>query len=314
MTNSIASTYEDFLLASEKAAISAATVRGKGDGKLADKLATDSLRTSLNRLNHQIRVVIGEGERDEAPMLYINELLGSATSNLNLDLAVDPLECTTNCAQNLPNSMCVMVIAKEDSLLSAPDTYMMKICGSSKLKGHLSINYSTIKNLQICCDKLNKKPEELKIVVMDRERHLNIINDMRSFGVNPILITDGDVSAGIEAAEGRIDLLYGIGAAPEGVITAAAVKALNGFFLGKLVFQSDEFLDRSKEMLGEDIHKIWSENELCIGDDYFFIASGVCDGWIPGVKFSSVGVEVFSKVIFGNSKKIRLINNIYSNE
>ena len=149
MTNSIASTYKDFLLASEKAAISAATVRGKGDGKLADKFATDSLRTSLNRLNHQIRVVIGEGERDEAPMLYINELLGSATSNLNLDLAVDPLECTTNCPQNLPNSMCVMVIAKEDSLLSAPDTYMMKICGSSKLKGHLSINYSTIKNLQI---------------------------------------------------------------------------------------------------------------------------------------------------------------------
>ena len=297
-----------------KAAIAASKFRGLNDKIGADKAAVDVMRRELNTINMDGRVVIGEGERDEAPMLYINELLGSATSNLNLDLAVDPLECTTNCAQNLPNSMCVMVIAKEDSLLSAPDTYMMKICGSSKLKGHLSINYSTIKNLQICCDKLNKKPEELKIVVMDRERHLNIINDIRSFGVNPILITDGDVSAGIEAAEGKIDLLYGIGAAPEGVITAAAVKALNGFFLGKLVFQSDEFLDRSKKMLGEDIHKIWSENELCIGDDYFFIASGVCDGWIPGVKFSSEGVEVFSKVIFGNSEKIHLINNKYSNE
>lgn len=314
MINNVISNYEDFLIASEKAAISAATVRGKGDGKLADKLATDSLRTSLNKLNYQVRVVIGEGERDEAPMLYINEILGNSSSNLSLDLAVDPLECTANCAQNLPNSMSVMVVAKEGSLLSAPDTYMMKICGSSKLKGYLSINYSTVKNLQICCEKLNKKPEELKIVVMDRERHLEIINDIRSFGVNPILISDGDVSAGIEAAEGKIDLLYGIGAAPEGVITAAAAKALNGFFLGKLVFQSDSFLDRSKKILGEDIHKIWSEDELCIGQDYFFIASGVCDGWIKGVKFSSEGVEVFSKVIFGNSEKIHLINNKYSNE
>jgi fructose-1,6-bisphosphatase class II len=314
MINSVISNYKDFLIASEKAAISAATVRGKGDGKLADKLATDSLRISLNKLNYQVRVVIGEGERDEAPMLYIDEILGNSSSNLSIDLAVDPLECTTNCAQNLPNSMSVMVVAKEGSLLSAPDTYMMKICGSSKLKGHLSINYSTVKNLQICCEKLNKKPEELKIVVMDRERHLEIINDMRSFGVNPILISDGDVSAGIEAAEGKIDLLYGIGAAPEGVITAAAAKALNGFFLGKLVFQSDSFLDRSKKILGEDIHKIWSEDELCIGQDYFFIASGVCDGWIKGVKFSSEGVEVFSKVIFGNSEKIHIINNKYSNE
>jgi len=311
MINSVISNYKDFLIASEKAAISAATVRGKGDGKLADKLATDSLRNALNLNQHSTKVVIGEGERDDAPMLFIGEILGKNKSGMKLELAVDPLECTTNCANNLPNSMTVLVISGENTLLNAPDTYMMKICGQKSLKNHLSINHSVKKNLSITCEVLKKNPEDLKIVILDRERHDKLIKEVKDFGSTPILISDGDVSAGIEAAEGKVDLLYGIGAAPEGVITAAAVKALGGFFLGKLIFDNQSFLNRSKKMLGNQIDKIWSENELCKGEDYFFIATGVCDGWVPGVKFNKNSIKVFSKIIFGNSSEINLIERKY---
>ena len=147
---------------------------------------------------------------------------------------------------------------------------------------------------------------------MDRDRHKDLIASMESFGVSPILIGDGDVTGGLKAVQGEVDLLYGIGAAPEGVITATAVRALGGFFEGQLVFYDKEFESRAQKMVGSDINKIWTANDLCTSDDTFFIASGVCSGWVPGVKFVEDRAMVTSKIIFGSTGEVKLITNEYN--
>ena len=159
--------------------------------------------------------------------------------------------------------------------------------------------------------KYDKNISELKIIVMDRERHIDLISNLKDLGVQPILIGDGDVSGGLKAAEGSVDLLYGIGAAPEGVITATAVKAMGGFFEGRLHFMDDSFKERALKMLGSDINNLWSADHLCRSSDSFFIASGVCSGWIPGVKFDGNKAEVTSKIIFGDSSETQIITNEY---
>tara|TARA_B100001057_G_scaffold105180_1_gene102718 strand:- start:1440 stop:2393 length:954 start_codon:yes stop_codon:yes gene_type:complete len=305
--------YQIYLEATEKAAIAAAKLRGNGDGVAADKAATDAMRSVLKKSKILTRVVIGEGERDDAPMLFIGEELGDESSNLKIDIAVDPLECTNHCAKDLPDALAVLAASQRGSLLHAPDTYMNKLCGSSALVGKISLKKSVKFNIEQASKALNKKKSDLKIVVMDRERHKELIKQMIDVGVEPILIGDGDVSAGLKAAEGKIDLLYGIGAAPEGVITAAAVKALGGFFEGKLFFKDEIFKKRAVKMLGNKINKIWTSDELCKSEDTFFVASGVCSGWIPGVKFDGEKAIVTSKIIFGDSNKDLIITNEYVN-
>jgi len=305
--------YQIYLEATEKAAIAAAKLRGNGDGVAADKAATDAMRSVLKNSKILTRVVIGEGERDDAPMLFIGEELGNKSSNLKIDIAVDPLECTNHCAKDLPDALAVLAASQRGALLHAPDTYMNKLCGQKALVGKISLERSVKFNLEQASKALNKKKSDLKIVVMDRDRHKELIKKMIDEGVEPILIGDGDVSAGLKAAEGKIDLLYGIGAAPEGVITAAAVKALGGFFEGKLFFKDEIFKKRAIKMLGNKIDKIWTSDELCKSDDTFFVASGVCSGWIPGVKFDGEKVIVTSKIIFGDSKKDLIITNEYVN-
>ena len=174
-----------------------------------------------------------------------------------------------------------------------------------------TFNNSIEDNLSMTSKVLQKNISELKIIVMDRDRHIDLISKMKDLGVEPILIGDGDVSGGLKAAEGSVDLLYGIGAAPEGVITATAVKAMGGFFEGRLHFMDDSFKERALEMLGNDINNLWSADDLCQSSDSFFIASGVCSGWIPGVKFDGNKAEVTSKIIFGDSKKTQIITNEY---
>jgi fructose-1,6-bisphosphatase class II len=303
--------YHIYLKATELAAIAAAKLRGNGDGKAADKVATEAMRKVLQESNIHTRVVIGEGERDDAPMLYIGEEMGDLSSDLKIDIAVDPLECTNHCAKNLPDALAVLAAAPRGTLLHAPDTYMDKLCGSKELIGKLSLSNSVSENLKATSKALNKSMSDLKIIVMDRDRHIDLIREINLLGVEPILIGDGDVSGGLKAAEGSVDLLYGIGAAPEGVITATAVKAMGGYFEGKLHFMDQSFKDRAITMLGEKIHNTWSDDELCKSSDSFFVASGVCTGWIPGVKFDGNKAIVTSKLIFGDTKKTKIITNEY---
>ena len=303
--------YHIYLKATELAAIAAAKLRGNGDGKAADKVATEAMRKVLQESNIHTRVVIGEGERDDAPMLYIGEEMGDLSSDLKIDIAVDPLECTNHCAKNLPDALAVLAAAPRGTLLHAPDTYMDKLCGSKELIGKLSLSNSVSENLKATSKALNKSMSDLKIIVMDRDRHIDLIREMNLLGVEPILIGDGDVSGGLKAAEGSVDLLYGIGAAPEGVITATAVKAMGGYFEGKLHFMDQSFKDRAITMLGEKIHNTWSDDELCKSSDSFFVASGVCTGWIPGVEFDGNKAVVTSKIIFGDSNDSKIITNEY---
>ena len=303
--------YNLYLKATEAAAIAAAKLRGSRDGKAADKVATEAMRTVLQDSEIHTRVVIGEGERDDAPMLYIGEEMGNSNSSLKIDIAVDPLECTNHCANDLPDALSVLAAAPRGTLLHAPDTYMNKLCGSSKLLGHVSLLNSIEENVSLAAKALDKNISELKIVIMDRERHIELIAKMKDLNVEPILIGDGDVSAGLKAVEGNVDLLYGIGAAPEGVITATAVKAMGGFFEGKLHFMDESFKSRAVKMLGNDINNLWSADDLCQSSDSFFVASGVCSGWIPGVRFTNDQAIVTSKIIFGDSKESKIITNKY---
>ena len=303
--------YQSFLRATEQAAIAAAHLRGCGDGKIADKAATEAMRSVLNQEPVHTRVVIGEGERDDAPMLFIGEELGDTTSDMKIDIAVDPLECTNHCAHDLPDAISVLAAAPKGSLMGAPDTYMNKLCGNKALKGHVSLTQSVSENLFATAQALNKDVHDLQVIVLDRDRHQDLIADIHSAGANTVLIKDGDVAGGLRAVEGEVDLLYGIGAAPEGVITATAVKALDGFFEGQLHFYDAEFEQRASQMLGDDIHKIWSADELCTAQDAFFVASGVCSGWLPGVKFHDNKAIVSSRVIFGETGESKLITNEY---
>ena len=304
--------YQSFLRATEQAAIAAAHLRGCGDGKMADKAATEAMRSVLNQEPVHTRVVIGEGERDDAPMLFIGEELGDTTSDMKIDIAVDPLECTNHCAHDLPDAISVLAAAPKGSLMGAPDTYMNKLCGSKALKGHVSLTQSVSENLSATAQALNKDIHDLQVIVLDRDRHQDLIADIHSAGANTVLIKDGDVAGGLRAVEGEVDLLYGIGAAPEGVITATAVKALDGFFEGQLRFYDAEYEKRASQMLGDDIHKIWSADELCTSQDAFFVASGVCSGWLPGVKFHDNKAIVSSRVIFGETGESKLITNEYN--
>ena len=310
--NKVTENYNLYLKATEAAAIAAAKLRGNGDGKAADKVATEAMRSVLQDSEIHTRVVIGEGERDDAPMLYIGEEMGNSESNLKIDIAVDPLECTNHCAKDLPDALAVLAAAPRGALLHAPDTYMNKLCGSSKLVGKVSLLNSVEENLSLAAKALEKNISDLKIIVMDRDRHISLIAKMKELNVEPILIGDGDVSGGLKAAEGAVDLLYGIGAAPEGVITATAVKAMGGFFEGKLHFKDEAFKTRALEMLGDKIDNMWSSDDLCQSNDSFFIASGGCTGWIPGVKFDGDKAIVTSKIIFGDSKESKIVTNEYN--
>ena len=292
-----------FLQATEAAAVAASPWRGKGDGKAADGAAVEAMRAVFDKVPFDGRVAIGEGERDDAPMLWIGEPLGSmqgVSGAPRIDIAVDPLECTNHVANNLPNAMAVLAAAPRGSLLHAPDCYMDKIAGSKELLGELSLDAETSYNLESACSILEKAPSELNVVVMDRPRHVDLIRDINDFGSNIIKIGDGDVSAALNAAdpESDIDLLMGIGAAPEGVITATAMRGLNAVFQGRLVFKNEGHRERAERMIEGDVERLWDRDDLCSSEDSIFIASGVCDGRTKGVEFHQDGkASVHSEII-----------------
>ncbi|MBT5613826.1 MAG: fructose-bisphosphatase class II family protein [Euryarchaeota archaeon] len=277
-----------FLDATESAAIAAAAWIGRNDGKAADGAAVEAMRKVFDTVPFDGRVAIGEGERDDAPMLWIGEPLGAMQGDpeaISIDIAVDPLECTNHVAYNLPNAMAVLAAAPRGELLHAPDCYMDKIAGSSELMGEISLGAGTSYNIEAACSVLGKNSSELKVVVMDRPRHIELIKELKEYNVDIKLIGDGDVSAALDAADpnSEIDMLMGIGAAPEGVITATALRGLNAPFEGRLVFKNEGHKERAEKMIDGDIEKIWDRDELCSSNDSIFIGTGVCDGRTNGV-------------------------------
>ena len=291
-----------FLQATESAAIAASKWIGKGDGKAADGAAVEAMRSVFDTVPFNGRVAIGEGERDDAPMLWIGEPLGSlqgVPGSPAIDIAVDPLECTNHVAYDLPNAMAVLAAAPRGALLHAPDCYMNKISGSSELNGEISLDASTSYNIEATSHALDKPINDLNVVVMDRPRHENLIKELRYLSVNVVLIGDGDIAAALNAADpdSNVDLLMGIGAAPEGVITATALRGLNAPFEGRLVFKNEGHRSRAEKMIDGDIERLWGRDDLCTSDDSLFIGTGVCTGRTKGVSLDGNKYSVESEVI-----------------
>ena len=298
-----------FLEAVDQAAIASAAWRGKGDKNAADDAAVEAMRRTFDAVPFDGRVAIGEGERDEAPMLYIGEELGSMVGHAGapqIDIAVDPLECTNNCADNQPNSIAVLAAAPRGTLLHAPDCYMDKLAAGPALADHVSLDGGASYNIEQAMHVLDCEAADVRIVALDRERHHELFKEIRTTGAQLHLLGDGDVSGAIWAAkeEGPFDMLMGIGAAPEGVISATALRGIGGMFEGRLVFRSPEEGARAETMVGDDLTRLWKAADLCQSEDAVFAASGVCDGYLPGVKIDEQHTTTFNELIDVSAKTV----------
>ncbi|NQV09136.1 class II fructose-bisphosphatase [Candidatus Woesearchaeota archaeon] len=303
----------EFVRVTEEAAIASAHWVGKGDKKAADQAAVDLMRKRFNSIDINGRVVIGEGERDEAPMLFIGEKVGTG-KGLEIDIAVDPLECTNSVAYGRPNAISVLAAAPKGCLLGAPDTYMNKIAVGPKAKGKVNLDFSVEKNLKIVAESLDKDIEDVTVIVLDRERHEKLIDDIRDAGSRIILITDGDIAGGVAPSldYSGIDMLMGIGAAPEGVITAAALRCLGGEIQGRLNFRNQEEKKRAKEMGIKDFDKKFMTEDLAKGDKIMFAATGVIDGpLLKGITFTKDSAKTHSIVMRQKTKTIRFIDALH---
>jgi len=276
---------DQFVSVTSKAAISSYQLVGKNDKVAADKAAVDSMRKELNHLDINGEIVIGEGELDEAPMLYIGEKVGT-TNGPEIDIAVDPLEGTNFAANNLPGALSVIAIAEKNNLFNAPETYMEKISTKVKEKGVVDLDYSVKKNIFNLSEYLNKKPENITACVMDRPRHKNIINDLNKLGVNIKLITDGDVSGALLVTDDKynVDIFLGIGGGPEGVLASAALDTFNCSFQGRFLFDTVEDKIRADKMGIKNLTKKYELNEIVKGDS-IFCATGITSGdLVSGIK------------------------------
>ncbi|MFM7450508.1 MAG: class II fructose-bisphosphatase [Leptolyngbyaceae cyanobacterium] len=325
----------------EQAAIASARWMGKGEKNTADQVAVEAMRQRMNQIHMRGRIVIGEGERDEAPMLYIGEEVGICTREdaqaycnpdelLEIDIAVDPCEGTNLVAYGQPGSMAVLAISEKGGLFAAPDFYMKKLAAPPAARGKVDIRKSATENLKILSQCLDRTIEELVVVVMKRDRHDDLIKEIREAGARVQLITDGDVSAAISCAFSgtNIHALMGIGAAPEGVISAAAMRCLGGHFQGQLIYDPDvvrtkewanktkeENLARLKEMNITDGDKVYETEELASGQTVLFAACGITTGnLMHGVRFFHGGARTESLVISSQSKTARFVDTIHMNE
>lgn len=300
----------EFVRVTEAAAIACAKWLGKGDTHGADAAATEEMRERFNYVNIRGTVVIGEGERDEAPMLFIGEEVGSGKGP-KMDIAVDPLECTNSVAYGRPNAISVLAAAPEGALLGAPDTYMDKIAVGPQAKGVIDLDYSVEKNIKNVAEALNKPAEEVTVVVLDRERHTELVKDIRKAGARILLIPDGDIAGAIATSlpKSGIDLLLGKGAAPEGVIAAVALKCLGGELQGRLRFRNKGEEKRAREMGITDFDAKLHIEDLAKGEHCVFAATGVTDGpMLKGIQFSQHGIFTHSIVMRAKSRTIRFLN------
>ncbi|MEF9992099.1 MAG: class II fructose-bisphosphatase [Paraclostridium sp.] len=303
----------------EAAALVSSQFMGKGDKNGADGAAVEAMRRAFETVKIDGEVVIGEGELDEAPMLYIGEKVGMATEDsMKVDIAVDPLDGTTLIAKGLPNAISVIAMGKKGSLLKAPDTYMKKIIVGPKAKGCIDLNASVEENIKNVAKALNKKTTEMTITVQDRERHNYIFEAARKLGTRIKMFGDGDVAAGIATCfeDTGIDMLMGIGGGPEGVITAAAIKSMGGDMQAQIYPLSEEERIRCHEMelTDEDIDKVLSLEDLAKGDELFFAATGITDGdLLKGVvSLGNDRVTTKSVVMRAKTGTIRFVDAIHS--
>lgn len=321
----------------EQAGIASAHWTGKGDKDAADEAAVEAMRERMNKIPMLGRIVIGEGERDEAPMLFIGEEVGlyrtggektgPAGSYPEIDIAVDPCEGTNLCAYAQPGAMAVLAISEKGGLFNAPDFYMRKLAAPPAAKGKVDITKSASENLKILSECLEKPIDQLTVVVMKRDRHAELIKEIRAAGARVALITDGDVSAALCCAfEGtNIHALMGIGAAPEGVLSAAAHRCLGGHFQGQLIYDpaivmTKEWADKTKEanlarlqeMNITDPDRVYDTDELASGSSIMFAATGITTGALmKGVQFFKGGAKTNSLIISSQSKTVRSIDTIH---
>jgi fructose-1,6-bisphosphatase class II len=299
----------EFVRVTEMAAIESARLMGRGDEKQADQAAVTAMRKMFNSIDFDGRVVIGEGERDEAPMLYIGEQVGTG-KGARLDLALDPLEGTTICANGGNNSISVIAIADDGNFLHAPDTYMEKIAVGPEAANAIDLSMSPTQNLIEIAKAKKTIVENLTVVILDRPRHADLIAEIRRAGARIWLIGDGDVSAAISAAmpNSGVDVLMGTGGAPEGVIAAAAIRCIGGNMQGRLKFRNDKEIERAKKMGVTDIHKVWALEEMARGN-VMFCATGVTQGnFLNGVRFTPGGAETHSIVMRSETGTVREIH------
>lgn len=300
----------EFVRVTEAAALSAGRWIGRGNEDAADKAAVESMRQAFDSIKFQGTVKIGEGERDEAPMLFIGETVGGGDGP-KIDIACDPLEGTSITAKGRSEALTVIAAAEEGNFLHAPDTYMQKIAVGPAAKGAIDIRESPTWNLKAVARRLNKSVEDLMVICLDRPRHEQLISEIREAGARIRLIGDGDVSAAIATAQPHsgIDILMGTGGAPEGVIGAAAMRCLDGDFQGVLRFRSEEEKQRALKMGVTDLDKIYAMEELASGS-VMFIATGVTNGsYLQGVRYTGHGAVTHSVVMRSETGTVREIHS-----
>ena len=307
-----------FLRVVETAAIASARTMGKGDRRLADDVATQAMRRTMDNVPMRGTIVIGEGERDEAPMLYIGEKVGAefpdGTEVPEVDIAVDPLEGTNLCATGAPGAITVLAASERNGLLNAPDCYMDKIVVGPSCKNAVELDAPVAVNMKNIAKRMERDVEDLVVVVLDRPRHEKLISDIRDAGARIRLIGDGDLSAGIAAAVigTGVHAVMGSGGAPEGVITAAAIRCLNGYMLGRLVINKPELEERIARMGIKDKNKIYEAEDLAPGKQLIFAATGVTDGSLMrGVRFFGEGIRTSSVILTLRTGKVRFIDSIH---
>jgi fructose-1,6-bisphosphatase II len=294
----------------EAAALASARLMGRGDRNAADHAAVEAMRKAFNDIAIDGLVVIGEGERDEAPMLYIGEKVGRGRNgDVEIEIAVDPLEGTNLCATGAPNAISVIAMGEKGKLLRAPDVYMEKIAVGPEAKGAIDIGKTPTENLRRIGDALGKYVEDLTVVVLDRPRHEDLVRELREAGARIKLIADGDVAGALNTCfpDTGVDVLMGTGGAPEGVISAAALRCVGGDLRGRLLFRNDQERERARAMGIGDLDRVYSAEDLA-GGSVMFAATGVTNGdFLKGVRFTGDGARTHSVVMRSKSGTLRYI-------
>jgi fructose-1,6-bisphosphatase II len=309
----------EFLRVVENGAVAAARTMGFGDRHRADEVAVEAMRKTMDQVEMDGTIVIGEGERDEAPMLYIGEKVGLATHAPKslfpqVDIAVDPLEGTNLCATGAPNAIAVLAASEKGGLLHAPDLYMEKIVVGPQCKGAVELDAPVADYLKSVAKRLSRDVEDLVVMVLDRPRHEALIEQIRKVGARIRLIGDGDLSAGISAAVvgTGVHMVMGTGGAPEGVLTAAALRCLNGQILARLVISKPEHAERLEKMGVKDHNRIYDTSDLAPGKKIIFACTGVTDGnLLKGVRFFGEGVRTSSMILTLDERQVRFIDSVH---
>jgi fructose-1,6-bisphosphatase II len=298
----------------EAAALSCARLMGRGDEKACDQAAVDAMRKAFDSMRIRGTVVIGEGERDEAPMLYIGEKVGTWDPSCPaVDIALDPLEGTTICATGRSNAISVVAIAEDGHFLHAPDTYMEKLAVGPKAKGAIDLRKSPTENLRRIADALGRYVEDLTVCILDRPRHERLIREVREAGARIKLIGDGDVAGAVATCfeETGVDVLMGIGGAPEGVLAAAALRCVGGDMQGRLKFRNDQEAERARAMGITDLEKVFGLEDMASGP-VMFAATGVTSGdFLKGVRYFGGGAETHSVVMRSKTGTIRYLKSVH---